>query len=114
MAKIWLLGVPSKKAAAEKSLQWCVDELGIHPDLWLSCDSSILERLSHLGSSSKVRYSMVEVGEEEAFAAAEPGWKSGYYLAVIVGTELMRQPWSESSFMEKPSRSSTSASHTIH
>jgi hypothetical protein len=95
MAKIWLLdesAPPKGTVAADKSLQWCVDELGLHRDLWVGSQGEplLLGWIAHLGMN-KGKYAVAEVEEGETAAPPVKGWRSGYYLLAIGAAAVKRR-----------------------
>lgn len=90
MAKIWLLreGVPLQgNPLAEKSLPWCVDELGLRRGYRLATPRETLmigrASTSDLSPFGHRRYVVIELEDPETTAYARECWRNGYYLVLI-------------------------------
>ncbi len=89
MATIWFVqqGPPRKgKRVAKADFQWCVNELGLHRDLWLPSARRAFIRepkAGDPGASGVPQRIFVELERREAKGLSDTGWRSGYYLVVM-------------------------------
>lgn len=84
MATIWFIqhgsSIPARRVT-EEDFEWCVNELGLHRDLWLPRESK--SSVQGKGGARISQRVFVELKEREAKALSEAGWRSGYYLVVM-------------------------------
>jgi hypothetical protein len=89
VATIWFVqqGSPRKgKRVAELDFQWCINELGLHRDLWLPSARKAFIRepkAGDPGASGVPQRIFVELKRREAKGLSDKGWRSGYYLVVM-------------------------------
>src|ERR1044071_7001808 len=85
MATIWFVNeaeVQHGPSAADKPLDWCVSELGLRPENWVTdlatTNLTLGEKTNpepcHRGS----RFVLVQIGDEDL--AGSDGWKTGFHL----------------------------------
>ena len=90
MAQIWFVKSgesPTKgdEPYAERSLEWCVDNLGLRQADWIKPlgDLPKIGDSTHLDAYRDPQYVVVKVENEEINDLSAKGWKSGFYLPKI-------------------------------
>jgi hypothetical protein len=94
MARIWFLKEGAQQrgeAQTEKSLDWCVKELGLQKSHW---DESLQQRPLIIGQPSQLsavreyRFVVVTLDESDVSGEAAEGWKPGACLIDMTPDEV--------------------------
>ena len=96
MAKIWFVREGKSPtlgdAAAEKPVQWCIDELGLNPGQWIAPLSSPrrIGKSDHLDEVKEFKHVIVELDDKDISALKQGHWKSGFYLLANISPSNVR------------------------
>lgn len=92
MAKIWFVkeGLTGQgDPVAEKTLNWCVQNLGLKPTDWKSSLNSplTLGQRTALSEYSNLRFVVISLEENEATI----DWKAGYYFSSSIAIDHVKE-----------------------
>jgi hypothetical protein len=75
--------------AAEKSLSWCIEKLGLQTrDWWADPETQFtIDKWLELSPYSRLRWVLIQLDESEA----SDKWKSGYYFSPLIKVEEVKK-----------------------
>lgn len=101
MAKIWFVREGAKPTfgdpVGEKSLEWCVDNLGLSQSDWKAPFESppLLGESTSLDPFKSPGYVIIEIENQDITSSFGKGWRTGFYkspLSVKQARERLHKP----------------------